>query len=121
MKLERVHHVQIMIPAGKESDARDFYCGLLGLTEITKPAELAGRGGFWLELSGFQIHMGVGNGVKPENSREHVAFQVRGLEVWTGLLEGNKIEVKRGTSIPGYRRIEFRDPFNNRIEFLESV
>ncbi len=46
MKLERVHHVQIMIPAGKESDARDFYCGLLGLTEITKPAELAGRGGF---------------------------------------------------------------------------
>ena len=38
-----IHHVQITIPPGAEDQARAFYCGVLGLREIEKPASLAGR------------------------------------------------------------------------------
>lgn len=121
MKLERVHHVQIMIPADKESEAKEFYSGFLGLKEIPKPKELAGRGGFWMELHGFQIHFGFGTDEKAANSREHVAFLVDSLEDWAKRLESRDIKVKDGITIEGFRRFEFRDPFDNRIEFLESI
>lgn len=45
-----IHHAQITIPKGKEREARDFYCGVLGLKEIPKPESLQGRGGFWLRV-----------------------------------------------------------------------
>jgi hypothetical protein len=43
----RVHgldHVQLAMPAGEEALAREFYSGVLGLTEVPKPANLAKRG-----------------------------------------------------------------------------
>ena len=43
-------HVQIAIPAGGEDEARQFFGELLGLTEIPKPHEMAGRGGCWFQL-----------------------------------------------------------------------
>lgn len=35
-----IHHVQITIPTGEEARARAFYCDLLGLEEMEKPASL---------------------------------------------------------------------------------
>lgn len=43
-----LHYAQITIPEGAEEAKRAFYCGLLGLPEITKPLARAQRGGFWL-------------------------------------------------------------------------
>src|SRR4051794_25210767 len=40
-------HVQLAIPEGGEELARRFYGDLLGMTEVPKPAALAGRGGCW--------------------------------------------------------------------------
>ncbi|MEO8647924.1 MAG: glyoxalase, partial [Acidobacteriota bacterium] len=57
--IRAVHHVQITIPVGEESAAREFYCKTLGLEEIQKPASLAGRGGFWLQIGRFQVHVSV--------------------------------------------------------------
>ena len=37
-------HVQLAMPAGQESLARDFYAGVLGLLEEPKPPNLAARG-----------------------------------------------------------------------------
>ncbi|MCA1624288.1 MAG: glyoxalase, partial [Acidobacteria bacterium] len=54
-----VHHAQITILKGAEAQAREFYCVFLGLKEIPKPDSLQGRGGCWLELDGFQIHVGT--------------------------------------------------------------
>ena len=48
----RLHHAQVSIPSGSETEAREFYCGLFGLREIEKPANLRQRGGFWAELDG---------------------------------------------------------------------
>ena len=41
--IQRIHHAQITVSSGAESEAREFYCGVLGLPEISKPEALAGR------------------------------------------------------------------------------
>lgn len=58
-----IHHAQITIPAGKEEEARAFYCGVLQLEEIPKPESLMHRGGFWVRVGNRQLHIGTENGV----------------------------------------------------------
>jgi len=116
-----VHHVQVSIPIGAEDEARDFYCGVLGLKEIPKPEALVGRGGFWLELNGFQVHFGTEDGIDLSKSKAHVAYRVDSLEQWREKLTANGCNIKDGIRIPGLERFEFRDPFGNRIEFLERT
>lgn len=114
-----VHHVQVSIPVGAEDNAREFYCGVLGMKEVPKPESLAGRGGFWLELDGFQIHFGTEDGIDRAKSKAHVAYLVFNLEEWRTKLGANGCTITDGVQIPGYDRFEFRDPFGNRVEFLE--
>jgi catechol 2,3-dioxygenase-like lactoylglutathione lyase family enzyme len=45
MTLLAIDHVQLGMPAGGEPAARTFYGGVLGLAEVAKPPQLAGRGG----------------------------------------------------------------------------
>ena len=116
-----VHHVQVSIPIGAEDEARSFYCGILGLKEIPKPETLIGRGGFWLELNGFQIHFGTEDGIERLRSKAHVAYQVNDLELWREKLKAVGCKVRAGIQIPGFDRFEFRDPFGNRVEFLENI
>lgn len=121
MKIAGIHHAQITIPPGMEAKCRRFYCDLLGLKEIPKPAELLSRGGFWLELDGFQIHIGTEDGVDRAKTKAHLAYLVEDLDNWRVRLETLGISVKTGIKIPGLARFEFRDPFGNRIEFLQPV
>jgi catechol 2,3-dioxygenase-like lactoylglutathione lyase family enzyme len=115
-----IHHAQITIPKDSEDRAREFYCGVLGLHEIPKPDELAGRGGFWLEIGDRQLHVGTEDDVDRHTTKAHVAYRVDDLESWRSVLSEAGVEVKDGIQIPGMRRFEFRDPFGNRIEFLET-
>jgi len=116
-----VHHTQITIPTGEEKAARDFYCGILGLQEIAKPDALGDRGGFWLEVSGFPVHIGVEDSAGRKPSKAHVAYLVNDLESWRVTLASNDIQILEGIPIPGYDRFEFRDPFGNRVEFLQRI
>ena len=116
-----VHHVQVSIPIGAEDAARDFYCGIMGMVEVPKPASLAGRGGFWLQLGDVQVHFGTEDGVERGKTKGHVAYQVTGLEGWRTKLKQAGCDVRTGIPIPGYDRFEFRDPFGNRVEFLEEI
>ena len=116
----RVHHAQITIPKGEEKVAREFYCGILGLREIEKPGALAGRGGFWLEVDGFQVHIGVEDLNDRKLSKAHLAYLVNDLEHWRKKLTANSVEILDGIPIPNYTRFEFRDPFGNRVEFLQK-
>ena len=52
-------HLQLAIPPAGESSARAFYGELLGLAELPKPAELAGRGGVWFALGTQALHLGI--------------------------------------------------------------
>jgi catechol 2,3-dioxygenase-like lactoylglutathione lyase family enzyme len=115
----RAHHAQISIPNGSEDEARRFYCGVLGLQEIEKPEPLRARGGFWLQLGSFQIHFGAEDGVDRQATRAHLAYEVDDLALWRQKLEAVGIKAINGTAIPGIDRFEFRDPFGNRVEFLQ--
>ena len=117
----QIHHAQITIPHGAEDQAREFYCGVLGLIEIPKPDELAGRGGFWLEIGDRQLHIGTEDRTGQRESKAHVAYLVSDLDLARERLTNARVKVTDGIQIPGCRRFEFRDPFGNRIEFLESV
>jgi catechol 2,3-dioxygenase-like lactoylglutathione lyase family enzyme len=116
-----IHHAQITIPEGEESAARKFYCGVLELREIPKPVELAGRGGFWLEVGDRQVHVGVEKISENRSTKAHVAYLVDDLEAARERLTAASVDMIDGIQIPGYRRLEFRDPFGNRIEFLQVI
>ena len=121
MTILRLHHAQVTIPPGKgpEKQARDFYCRLLGLPEVEKPASLRARGGFWVDLAGQQVHFGVQDVDGRESMKNHLAYQVDDLETWRRRLSENGFIIQKSIPIPGIKRFEFRDPFGNRIEFLE--
>ena len=119
--LLKAHHAQITIPVGAENAAREFYCEFLGLQEVPKPESLQGRGGFWLEIGGFQIHVGTETDFDRTKTKAHVAYLVENLEALRVKLESRGIKILEGIPIPDYSRFEFRDPFGNRVEFLEAV
>jgi len=119
--VSRIDHVQITIPVGAEDEARGFYCDVLGLPEIAKPASLSGRGGFWCEVGGFQLHIGTEDAVDPLATKAHVAYGVNGIATWRKRLIAVGCELLESVPIPGYDRFETRDPFGNRIELIEVV
>ena len=119
--IKAVHHVQISIPVGAEDNAREFYCGVLGFSEIPKPESIRSRGGFWLELGGFQIHFGAEDGVDRAKTKGHIAYLVTDLDGWRQKLATNDCTIIDGIPIPNINRFEFRDPFGNRVEFLERT
>jgi catechol 2,3-dioxygenase-like lactoylglutathione lyase family enzyme len=114
-----IDHVQITIPPGAEEAARAFYCRLLGLREIDKPASLKKRGGFWLQVGDRPVHVGVEENVDRRSTKAHIAYAVSDLEAWRTVLASQGIEILDGVPIPGYERFEFRDPFGNRVEFIQ--
>jgi catechol 2,3-dioxygenase-like lactoylglutathione lyase family enzyme/ADP-ribose pyrophosphatase YjhB (NUDIX family) len=114
-----IQHVQLTVPKGAEAEARRFYCGVLGLPEVQKPASLTGRGGLWLRVGDRQVHIGVEDGVDRQASKAHIAYEVSSLEEWKRKLATLGIEVIDGIPLPGHDRIEFRDPFGNRVEFIQ--
>lgn len=119
--LVRLHHAQITIPSGDaaEQQARAFYCDLLGLREVEKPEALRGRGGFWVELGDIQIHLGTEDHDARRQTKTHLAYQVTDVDYWKTRLQEYGIAIDTSVPIPGYRRFEFRDPFGNRVEFIE--
>jgi catechol 2,3-dioxygenase-like lactoylglutathione lyase family enzyme len=116
-----IDHVQITVPAAGVASARAFYCGLLGLPEVAKPDVLRGRGGFWLQVGALQVHVGTEDGVERRATKAHVAYAVRDLAEWRGRLAASGIDVLEGVPIPGVQRFEFRDPFGNRVEFVQAT
>jgi catechol 2,3-dioxygenase-like lactoylglutathione lyase family enzyme len=122
MRLLRLHHVQIAMPAGREDDARAFYAGTLGLTEVPKPEHLHGRGGCWFRSDdgSVEIHLGVEDGFRPAR-KAHPALLVDGLvELRARLLDGGH-EVRDDTQLEGHERCYAFDPFGNRLEFIERI
>jgi len=61
-----IDHVQLAIPVGGEQVAREFYVGVLGLTEVPKPAALSVRGGAWFEAGTTRCHLDdpIGNRIE---------------------------------------------------------
>ena len=120
MTLIGLHHVQFAIPQGEEYKARDFYAGLLLLTEVDKPPALAGRGGCWFESGSLRVHLGVETPFAPSR-KAHPALEVEGLAAWAERLAEGGAPVIPDDDLPGFRRFYTADPFGNRIELLEAI
>jgi len=112
-----IDHVQLAMPAGEEERARAFYGGLLGMTEIVKPVELAKRGGCWFGSGSVQVHLGVEAEFRPAK-KAHPALRCCDYESLTARLRLAGMEITDDESIPGVRRCHIADPFGNRIELI---
>lgn len=115
-----LHHAQITIPLGAEADGKDFYCKILGLSEIEKPESLKDRGGFWLKAGDKEVHVGTEDGFDRIKTKAHLAYRVDDISHWRKTLEQNLIEIIDSVPIPNVERFEFRDPFGNRIEMIQE-
>ncbi|HEU5270492.1 MAG TPA: VOC family protein [Jatrophihabitans sp.] len=113
-------HVQVAIPAGTEQAARAFYGDLLGMTELAKPAALAGRGGCWFSAGTAVLHLGVEEPFHPAG-KAHPAFTVTDLDqLFDRLAEHGHPGTRADGELPGIRRFHVPDPFGNRIEFQQA-
>jgi catechol 2,3-dioxygenase-like lactoylglutathione lyase family enzyme len=121
VKILGLNHAQITVPKEAEQPARAFYCGVLGLPEIPKPASLAGRGGFWLQVGDRQVHVGTEEGVNRAATKAHLAYEVDDIDAWQRKLRQHSIEPLESVPIEGFDRFEFRDPFGNRLEMIRPI
>lgn len=117
-----IDHVQLGMPAGAtaEADARAFYGGALGLREVPKPAELAGRGGVWFVGRAVAIHLGV----EPDHralTRVHPAFVVDDLGQARERLTAAGVAIQDDDSGLPVARFYVRDPFGNGIELVDAA
>ncbi len=120
MHVTGLHHVQLAMPAGSESQARQFYGTLLGLAEIAKPAQLAARGGVWFRCGAIQLHLGVDADFLPAK-RAHPGLLVYDLPGLTAALIAAGYEIKYDSEdLAGFDRAFTADPFGNRIELLHA-
>ena len=112
--------MQVAIPAGGEDEARAFYSGVLGFVEIDKPAELQARGGAWFTIDDIELHVGVDDQFGPAR-KAHPAFIWDDIEALATQLSAGGYATEWDDLMPGRRRFYSRDPFDNRLEFIEST
>jgi catechol 2,3-dioxygenase-like lactoylglutathione lyase family enzyme len=115
-----IDHVQLAMPPGEESVARQFYGDLLGMVEVPKPAELAKRGGCWFESGLVQVHLGVEKDFRPAQ-KAHPALRCRDYAACIAQLSAAGVKVTQVDDIPGVRRCHIHDPFGNRIELVGTL
>ena len=119
MTVVGIEHVQLAMPPGGEGAAREFYTGLLGLPERTKPPALAARGGCWFEAPGVKVHLGVEADFRPAQ-KAHPALLVDDLAALQTALAAAGVEAVPDEPADGRERCYVSDPFGNRIELMQG-
>lgn len=115
-----IDHVQIPFSAGGEAAIRHFYGEILGMREVPKPQEMAGRGGMWFDCGTFQLHFGI----EPEfraSKKAHPALVVDDLDYFLQRLQDAGCTIDNDRQIPGCKRAFTADPFGNRIELMQRL
>ena len=116
-----IHHVQITVDPADVEAARRFYCDVLQLVELEKPDSLKERGGFWVTVGDRQLHIGLEADVDRTPTKAHIAYQVDDLVWWRARLLSEGAAIIESVPISGYERFETRDPFGNRMEFIQAM
>jgi catechol 2,3-dioxygenase-like lactoylglutathione lyase family enzyme len=115
-----IDHVQIAMPVGGEAQARAFFGALLGLEELPKPDDMAGRGGCWFVVGDYQIQLGVEIGFRPAK-KAHIALQTSDLPKLRARFEAAGYATVDDVPVEGRHRFFSVDPFGNRIELVEAT
>jgi catechol 2,3-dioxygenase-like lactoylglutathione lyase family enzyme len=115
-----LHHVQVSGPAGCEDAMRDFYVGVLGMTQVTKPERLRARGGAWFRAgAAAEIHVGIEDGFVPAR-KAHPGVAVADVEELARVVEAAGAPVAWDDNMAGLRRFHTVDPVGNRLEFQQA-
>jgi len=117
---DRLHHMQLAMPRAEEQAARDFFVGVLGMTEVDKPPILAARGGAWFRAGDVELHLGVEDNFRPAR-KGHPGIVVTDLDDVVHRLIDAGQDVSWDADFPGFRRVYAHDPFGNRLEFLQPA
>ena len=120
IRIRGIDHVQVAVPPASEARCRDFYVTILGLPELPKPAELAARGGIWVQAGSHELHLGVEADFRPAR-KAHPAFAVDALDPLATRIATAGGEVAWDDTNPAIRRFFTHDPFGNRLEFVEAA
>ncbi len=115
-----LHHVQLAVATGSDPALREFYGGLLGMTEVPKPAALVGRGGVWFRSGTAELHLGVEADFRPAR-KAHPGLLVEELDAIVARLADAGRDVRPDDLLPGYCRCYVNDPCGNRVELLTPV
>ena len=118
--VEGLHHVQLAMPPGGEPEAQRFYGDVLMFDRVAKPGHLASRGGCWFRSGPLELHLGVEDGFRA-SAKAHPAVRVLGLAALRARVEAAGVAVETDTDLAGHERWYVRDPFGNRLEFIEQV
>jgi catechol 2,3-dioxygenase-like lactoylglutathione lyase family enzyme len=112
--------VLLACPPDSEAASREFYRGVLGLTEIPKPPALARKGGCWFRGHGIELHLGVEADFRPAG-KAHPGLLISGIDAWAARLRAAGYPVLFDDEFPGMRRFYSHDTHGNRLEFLEPL
>jgi catechol 2,3-dioxygenase-like lactoylglutathione lyase family enzyme len=118
VRVVRLDHVQLAMPAGLEADAVAFYEGVLGIPEVPKPDHLAVRGGCWFERGDLKVHLGVDTDFRPA-TKAHPAFVVDDVRSIASAVAAAGLAVHDDGPLAGFDRLYVTDPFGNRIELIQ--
>ena len=90
--------MQLAMPRAEERAARDFFVGVLGMTEVDKPPVLGARGGAWFRAGDVELHLGVEDNFRPAR-KGHPGIVVTDLDdVVHRLIESGKTSAGTLTS-----------------------
>jgi catechol 2,3-dioxygenase-like lactoylglutathione lyase family enzyme len=117
-ELVGLHHVQLTAPRGSEEVLRQFYGTALGMTEVSKPPELAARGGAWFRSGALELHLGIEDDFRPAG-KAHPGILVTDIDALARRLDDHGVAVQWDADFPGFRRCYVADPNGNRLELLE--
>ena len=111
-----IDHVQIEVPAGGEELARAFYVGILGLQEVEIPP--SAKGSFmWLAAGSQYLRFCLSADFRRAKIA-HPGLLVDDIKTLRSRLEAAGYTLHQAGDSPS-ARIGMRDPFGNRLEFIE--
>ena len=116
IKFKRLVHFLISVPEGKIEEARIFYGQVLGLEEIRGNHP---KGAKWFNMGDIELH--IREESNQNISDRHPAFEIEDLELAKNYLLQSSVQLSYSSDIDGRDRFFIRDPFDNRIEFLEYI
>ena len=120
LNARRLNHITLAVPAGEHEKVRAFYGGLLGLTEIPRPAALnAVYDLMWFEFLDILLHIDFTPPWTQPAENRHIALEVHDLPAIRRDLESQGATIREAVQMADRERFYLLDPFGNYFELIE--
>lgn len=115
MRPAGLHHVSVNV--SDVGATRDFYTGVLGLTERADRPDFSFAGA-WLDAGGQQVHLIEAE--VPASLGQHFALAVEALDDAVAELRARGVAVTDPVGVGTGRQAFLTDPSGNRVELNEA-